>query len=158
MKYPLHDCRGSATAPKRRDESRRGRLRVCATLAAAAVAFAQTPTALRVGANDLKADVSFLASDALEGRATPSKGLDIAADERGREAADDAMRTGQATLSQRLLLALDERRLPGFLLLLPIYEKGSGVETPTHRARALRGWTFAAIRIDELMEGITGLT
>ena len=34
----------------------------------------------KITANDLKADVSFLASDALEGRATPSKGLDIAAE------------------------------------------------------------------------------
>ncbi len=49
----------------------------------AAVCFAQTPTAPQIAgrltANDLKADVSFLASDELEGRATPSKGLDIAA-------------------------------------------------------------------------------
>ena len=34
----------------------------------------------RLTANDLKADVSFLASDALEGRGTPSRGLDIAAE------------------------------------------------------------------------------
>ena len=34
----------------------------------------------RLTANALKADVSFLASDALEGRATPSRGLDIAAE------------------------------------------------------------------------------
>ena len=33
-----------------------------------------------LAANSLKADVSFLASDALEGRATPSRGLDIAAE------------------------------------------------------------------------------
>src|SRR5271157_5291297 len=46
---------------------------------AAVLAFAQTPP-LRIAANDLKADVSFLASDALEGRATPSQGLDIAAE------------------------------------------------------------------------------
>src|SRR5437016_3654957 len=31
-------------------------------------------------ANQLRADVSFLASDALQGRATPSPGLDIAAE------------------------------------------------------------------------------
>ncbi|MBZ5583953.1 MAG: M20/M25/M40 family metallo-hydrolase [Acidobacteriia bacterium] len=48
-------------------------------------AFAQTaPTAPQIAerltANDLKADVSFLASDALQGRATPSPGLDIAAE------------------------------------------------------------------------------
>ena len=36
--------------------------------------------AAHVRANDLKADVSFLASDALQGRATPSPGLDMAAE------------------------------------------------------------------------------
>ncbi len=55
-----------------------------AALTAAAI-FAQSPsiaqriTAL-LTANSLKADVSFLASDLLEGRATPSRGLDIAAE------------------------------------------------------------------------------
>jgi hypothetical protein len=50
---------------------------VCAAIAAAGVAAQVQP---KVTANDLKADVSFLASDALEGRGTPSKGLDIAAE------------------------------------------------------------------------------
>ncbi len=55
----------------------------CAALAAAAVA--QTPSVLdriasRLTAAALKADVSFLASDALQGRGTPSPGLDIAAE------------------------------------------------------------------------------
>jgi hypothetical protein len=50
---------------------------------AAGVALAQTAALFqqiseRLTANGLKADVSFLASDALEGRGTPSKGLDIA--------------------------------------------------------------------------------
>src|SRR5438876_12173366 len=36
--------------------------------------------AARLTPNSLKADVSFLASDALQGRATPSPGLDIAAE------------------------------------------------------------------------------
>ncbi len=43
-----------------------------------------TPTARAISehitADDLKADVSFLASDALEGRGTPSRGLDIASE------------------------------------------------------------------------------
>ena len=34
----------------------------------------------RVDADSLKSHVSFLASDALEGRSTPSKGLDLAAE------------------------------------------------------------------------------
>ena len=51
----------------------------------AAAAVAQTvPTvqqiAARITANDLKADVSFLASDALQGRGTPSLGQEIAAE------------------------------------------------------------------------------
>ena len=61
--------------------------RIClaALSAVAAVALAQPPPSAeqiagRLTANDLKADVSFLASDALEGRATPSAGLEIAAE------------------------------------------------------------------------------
>ncbi len=56
-----------------------------AALLPAAVLLAQNAPlereiASRLTANDLKADVSFLASDALEGRGTPSPGLDIAAE------------------------------------------------------------------------------
>ena len=50
------------------------------TLAAQAQAPLVQRIAARVRPNDLKADVSFLASDALEGRATPSRGLDLAAE------------------------------------------------------------------------------
>lgn len=50
----------------------------------AAAALAQAPPAQsiasRITADGLKADVSFLASDALEGRGTPSRGLEIAAE------------------------------------------------------------------------------
>jgi hypothetical protein len=52
---------------------------------AACAAVAQAPSigqivASRLTADGLKADVSFLASDALEGRGTPSRGLDLAAE------------------------------------------------------------------------------
>ena len=50
----------------------------------ASIATAQPPAARdiadRITANNLKGDVSFLASDALQGRGTPSAGLDIAAE------------------------------------------------------------------------------
>src|SRR5215831_6962950 len=50
---------------------------------AATTAFAQIPPEVkpaldRITSNDLKGDVSFLASDLLQGRATPSPGLDVA--------------------------------------------------------------------------------
>jgi hypothetical protein len=59
--------------------------RLFAALVAAAAAFAQIPTEVRpaldrITPGDLKGDVSFLASDLLQGRATPSPGLDIAAE------------------------------------------------------------------------------
>src|SRR6266446_3897079 len=58
---------------------------LAALWAVAAVALTQTPLSLqhiagRLTVNDLKADVSFLASDALQGRATPSPGLEMAAE------------------------------------------------------------------------------
>src|SRR5436309_1207993 len=56
---------------------------IAASISVAAAA-AQSPStqqiAAQLTANDLKADVSFLASDALEGRGTPSPGLNIAAE------------------------------------------------------------------------------
>ena len=60
-------------------------LRTTVIAAAATAVFAQSVPLLEqirahLTANDLRADVSFLASDALEGRGTPSLGLDIAAE------------------------------------------------------------------------------
>jgi len=62
------------------------RLRIAVLLAAfCAVAWAQMTPEMRIveghiTANSLRGDVSFLASDLLEGRDTPSRGLDIAAE------------------------------------------------------------------------------
>src|SRR5207244_2252660 len=63
----------------------RGFLWLTAAVLSTSCAWAQlSPTARQIAsrltANSLKADVSFLASDALQGRATPSPGLDIAAE------------------------------------------------------------------------------
>ena len=57
-----------------------GKRFLAAVFAAMVAAGAAAQVQPKVTANDLKADVSFLASDALEGRGTPSKGLDIAAE------------------------------------------------------------------------------
>ncbi len=85
-------------------------------------------------------------------------GFDIASEEKGREAADQAVVLDRPILSRPVVLVQDEKKLPGFELLLPVYERGNHLETPADRRRALQGWVFAAIRIDELMQGITDLT
>ena len=46
----------------------------------AATAFAQTAAFDRISPESLRANVTYLASDELEGRDTPSRGLDKAAD------------------------------------------------------------------------------
>jgi Peptidase family M28 len=57
----------------------RSGLLVCLAASLCAQPLAQQITS-HLRANDLKADVAFLASDLLQGRATPSPGLDIAAE------------------------------------------------------------------------------
>ena len=89
---------------------------------------------------------------------TGALGKDLATEERRRAAAEEAMRTNRTTLTRLITLTPDERRLPGFLMFLPIYEKGSNPMAPADRERALRGWVFAAIRIDELMDGVSRVT
>jgi PAS domain S-box-containing protein len=89
---------------------------------------------------------------------TGALGLDLATEEQRHQAAEQAMRTNRTTLTRRIILAPDERRLPGFLLFLPIYGQGSQPETPADCERALQGWVFAAIRIDELMDGVARVT
>jgi Zn-dependent M28 family amino/carboxypeptidase len=64
------------------------RQQVAAVLVLAAVAFAQQPALTpeqqslidHISADSLRGHLSFIASDALEGRGTPSRGLDIAAE------------------------------------------------------------------------------
>ncbi|MFA5058563.1 MAG: CHASE domain-containing protein, partial [Opitutaceae bacterium] len=82
-------------------------------------------------------------------------GVDITADEPRREAADAAMQTGRPALTRRVDLALDQGQIPGVVLLLPVYGENRRLETPDDRRQALEGWVYAAIRIDELMQGIT---
>ncbi|HKD08337.1 MAG TPA: M28 family peptidase [Bryobacteraceae bacterium] len=57
-----------------------GGVALLATLAAAQTEPTIEQLSNRLAPNDLKADVSFLASDLLQGRGTPSSGLDIAAE------------------------------------------------------------------------------
>jgi PAS domain S-box-containing protein len=91
-------------------------------------------------------------------RNSPALGLDMAAEERRAEAAEQAMLQDRAILSRRITLVQDEKKLAGFQLVLPVYERGGHLETPEDRRRALQGWVFAAIRVDELMQGIAALT
>ncbi len=70
-------------------------------------------------------------------------GLNIAFEPNRREAATHARDTGKATITKRILLVQDAEQTPGFLLLLPSYEKGMPVLTVEQRRAAFRSWVHA---------------
>lgn len=78
-------------------------------------------------------------------------GKDIGSGTRRREAAERAARTGAAVLTPRIQLIDGAVRVPGCLLLLPVYRGEAAFTTAEGRAQALRGWVYAAINLDYLM-------
>jgi len=81
-------------------------------------------------------------------------GLDIAAGTTRRSAAEQAMRENRLVLTRRLRVIDGMREVPGFLLFAPIYRDNTPVATPEERVAAVRGWTYASLRIDQLLENV----
>lgn len=66
-----------------------------------------------------------------------------------------AMETGSPTLSPRLQLVQDPgKSQPGYILAVPIYERGVVLETPEQRKAAHVGFVYTAFRAHDLFEGI----
>ncbi|MEO6003292.1 MAG: response regulator [Opitutus sp.] len=82
-------------------------------------------------------------------------GRNMAADPIRREAAEQSMRTGQATLTRRVQLMDGDQSVPGCLLFLPVYNPGASRATEEERVRELKGWIYAPLRIDRIMQGIS---
>ena len=71
---------GAHVPPRRRDARDRGGRRAAADARPPALSPALKESLDRISADSLRGHLSFLASDLLEGRGTPSKGLDLAAE------------------------------------------------------------------------------
>ena len=84
----------------------------------------------------------------------PAMGFDLGSEPVRREAAERAIHTGEETLSGLLTLVQDNKRSPGFLLLVPIYRLGADPQTPAQRKFALLGLTLAPIVTSELLTGV----
>jgi len=82
-------------------------------------------------------------------------GRDVGGGTTRRSAAEQAMRTGEAVLSRHIGVIDGPRKVPGFLYFLPVYARGHPAATPEERTRALRGWVYASLRIDELTRDLT---
>lgn len=81
-------------------------------------------------------------------------GLDIGSESRRRVAAEAAVSTGQATITQKIQLVQDARRQTGFLLFLPVFEKGTSPTTPEERTKTLTGLAYMPILLEEAVSGI----
>ncbi|MBI2814585.1 MAG: CHASE domain-containing protein [Opitutae bacterium] len=85
-------------------------------------------------------------------------GLDIGSGNTRRTAAEEAMRTNRMVLTHRIHIIENGRKIPGFLLLAPVYQRDRRLATPAERTEALSGWAFASIRIAALLEGVKSST
>ncbi len=84
-----------------------------------------------------------------------SIGLDIASEPRRREAALEALRAGQPTLTQPItLLQASGKENLGFLILLPIYSPEKALDSPQARMNAGVGLAYAPLTIDEVLEDL----
>ena len=81
-------------------------------------------------------------------------GKDIAAGNTRRAAAEEAMRTGAPVISRKILLIEGKTTVPGCLLFLPVYAPGVELTNVAARERALRGWVYASLRVDLLLQGV----
>jgi PAS domain S-box-containing protein len=81
-------------------------------------------------------------------------GKDIGSGNSRRRAALEAMRTGAPTITRRINVVDGAGTVPGCLLFLPVYAPGAPLADAADRERALRGWVYAALRLDALLEAV----
>ena len=78
-------------------------------------------------------------------------GIDVANGTNRRSAAEAAMRDYDVSMSRRIRVIVGEAETPGFLLFYPVFDRNVPVETEAEREAALRGWAYAAVRVDALV-------
>ncbi len=82
-------------------------------------------------------------------------GLDVASESNRRNAAIQALRTGSAVITDPIMLVpVDGKKNPGFLILLPAYRVGAPLATEADREAAGYGWVFAPLSIEEVLRDI----
>lgn len=83
----------------------------------------------------------------------PAWGIDSGASPVRRQAIEQAVDSGEATLSSPTPLVQDPQKGLGFLLLVPVYKPGLATTTPAERRAALLGLLYAPLVANELLLG-----
>ena len=81
-------------------------------------------------------------------------GLDIGSERHRRAAAQRAIDTGLVSMTAKVHLVQDEKKTPGVLLFVPIYQALKPLTTVQERRQALIGLSYAPIVIKELINQI----
>ena len=102
--------------------------------------------------------VVILYNEPYVGRNQKVVGFDMASSDVRRLAMERARDTGVPALSGRVVLAGEkpEDKPPGFVMYMPVFDKGVPTATEEERRAALRGYVFAPFRMQDLMDGILG--
>jgi PAS domain S-box-containing protein len=69
---------------------------------------------------------------------------------------EDSRDTGQATISRKLFLRQDSEQRAAFHLVVPVYHNRAPIDTVEERRRALAGWVYTPVRMEDLMSRILG--
>lgn len=82
-------------------------------------------------------------------------GLDIASEANRRQAALSSMRSGEVRLTGPItLVQATGKPQQSFLILMPIFRSGSPPDTPEAREAQTLGWSYAALSIDAVLNGL----
>jgi PAS domain S-box-containing protein len=85
----------------------------------------------------------------------PALGLDIASEVGRKQAADQAVRSGAATITRPLtLVQAADRPFRSFLILLPVYRAGLALDSVEQRVNGQVGWSYAALLIDDVLRNL----
>ncbi|MDR3440548.1 diguanylate cyclase domain-containing protein [Telmatospirillum sp.] len=92
------------------------------------------------------------------GRNLRALGFDPLFDHTRRIAMEQARDSGNAVLSGKIKLAIDDDATdkPGFLMILPIYKAGRPHDTQVDRQTAISGWVISIFRMSDLMASLYG--
>ncbi|MDF3023600.1 MAG: his Kinase domain protein [Alphaproteobacteria bacterium] len=96
--------------------------------------------------------VKYMEPESRNGRAL---GMNVATHEGRRLASWRAADTGEAAITPRVMLVQDDKKTPGFVLLLPFYRAGIAPVTEKERRAALIGWISAPFNSENFMTGLS---
>lgn len=87
-----------------------------------------------------------------------ARGFDMWSEPTRREAMMQARDSGQVTITGKLKLASEPNQSPvfGFLMYIPLFQKGLPTDTVDQRRGALRGFINSPFRMDDLLKGARG--